>query len=45
MEAAFAPEYISVDLRTALGALGEITGVVNAEEIRDAVFTQFCIGK
>jgi tRNA modification GTPase len=45
MEAALAPEYISVDLRTALAALDEITGEVNAEEIRDAVFAQFCIGK
>jgi tRNA modification GTPase len=45
MEAAFAPEYMAVDLRTALLALDEITGAANAEEIRDALFAQFCIGK
>jgi tRNA modification GTPase len=45
MEAAFAPEYMAVDLRAALLALDEITGAANAEEIRDALFAQFCIGK
>jgi len=45
MAAAFAPEYVALDLRAALRALDEITGAANAEEIRDAVFAQFCIGK
>ena len=45
MEAALAPEYITVDLGAALRALDEITGAANAEEIRDALFAQFCIGK
>jgi len=45
MEAALAPEYVTVDLRAALVALDEITGAANAEEIRDALFAQFCIGK
>jgi tRNA modification GTPase len=45
MEAALAPEYVAVDLRAALRALDEITGAENAEEIRDALFAQFCIGK
>jgi tRNA modification GTPase len=45
MEAAFAPEYVALDLRGALRALEEITGAVNSEEIRDALFAQFCIGK
>ena len=40
-----APEYIAVDLRAALRALDEITGEANAEEIRDSIFAQFCIGK
>ena len=31
--------------RAALRALDEITGAANAEEVRDAVFAQFCIGK
>jgi tRNA modification GTPase len=45
MEAGLAPEYMTVDLRAALRAVGEITGVENAEEILDSVFSQFCIGK
>jgi tRNA modification GTPase len=45
MESAFAPEYVAVDLRAALSALDEITGAANTEEIRDALFAQFCIGK
>lgn len=45
MESAVAPEYVAVDLRAALRALDEITGAANAEEIRDALFAQFCIGK
>lgn len=45
MEAAFAPEYVALDLRAGLRALDEITGAANSEEIRDALFAQFCIGK
>ena len=45
MEAALAPEYVAVDLRAAMRALDEITGAADAEEIRDALFAQFCIGK
>ncbi len=33
------------DIRLALRALGRITGRVGAEDILDAVFAQFCIGK
>jgi tRNA modification GTPase len=45
METGFAPEYMAVDLRDALRALDEITGAAGVEEIRDALFAQFCIGK
>jgi tRNA modification GTPase len=45
MKAGIAPEYMAVDLRAALRAVGEITGVGNAEEILDSLFAQFCIGK
>jgi tRNA modification GTPase len=45
MENGLAPEYMAVDLREALRALDEITGEANAEEIRDSIFAQFCIGK
>jgi len=45
MKAGLAPEYISVDLRAALRAAGEITGAENVDEILDSLFAQFCIGK
>ena len=38
-------EYIAVDLRAALGAIGEVVGEANIEAILDSVFAQFCIGK
>jgi tRNA modification GTPase len=40
-----APEYIVVDLKDALHALGEVIGAVDVEQILDSVFSQFCIGK
>jgi tRNA modification GTPase len=45
MENGLSPEYLAVDLRAAWRAVGEITGDENAEEIRDSIFAQFCIGK
>jgi tRNA modification GTPase len=39
------PEYVAVDLDNALRAVGEVIGVVDAEQILDSVFSQFCIGK
>lgn len=38
-------EFVSVDLRAALDALGEITGVVTTEDILNNIFGKFCIGK
>ncbi len=38
-------EFIALDVRTALEALGEITGEVTTDEILNAVFSRFCIGK
>jgi len=39
------PEYLAVDLDDTLRAVGEVIGVVDAEQILDSVFSQFCIGK
>jgi len=38
-------EYLSVDLKEALDAVGEVIGTVGVEQILDSVFGQFCIGK
>jgi tRNA modification GTPase len=45
MQQELAPEYVAVDLRAALRAVGEVTGADDIEEILDSVFAQFCIGK
>jgi tRNA modification GTPase len=39
------PEYAAIHLNEALGAVGEVIGVVDVEQILDSVFSQFCIGK
>jgi len=38
-------EYAAIHLDEALGAVGEVIGVVDVEQILDSVFSQFCIGK
>jgi tRNA modification GTPase len=39
------PEYVIIDLKDALNAVGEVVGTVDVEQILDSVFSQFCIGK
>jgi tRNA modification GTPase len=43
--AAMPPEMIAVDIMAAGDALGQITGAVTSEDVLDAVFREFCIGK
>jgi tRNA modification GTPase len=38
-------EFIALDLRTAIDALGEIVGEVTTEDILSKIFSEFCIGK
>ena len=38
-------EFVALDLREALDAVGEIVGVVDTEEILGKIFSTFCIGK
>ncbi len=42
---AISPEFISLELRDALDALGSITGKVDTEDILGSIFSQFCLGK
>ena len=39
------PEIIALDVTLAADALGQITGEVHTEDVLDAVFREFCIGK
>jgi tRNA modification GTPase len=39
------PEFISLPLREALTAIGEVAGRIDTEEILGSIFGQFCIGK
>lgn len=44
-EAELPLEILSLELRTALTAVGEITGESSTDELLDLVFSSFCIGK
>lgn len=39
------PEFVAVDLRGALEAIGEVVGRTDVEEILGEIFGRFCIGK
>ena len=45
MDAGLPPELVVEDTRHALNALGHITGEQAGEEILDAIFSAFCLGK
>lgn len=45
LEARLPPELVAVDLQAALAHIGAVTGTVSSEEVLDAVFREFCIGK
>ncbi len=38
-------EFIAVELRAALDAVGEVVGKVDSEELLGEIFGRFCIGK
>lgn len=42
---AFPADIVSVDIKEAWDALGEITGATATEEIIDTIFSKFCVGK
>lgn len=38
-------EVAAEELRAAARALGKITGAIDTEDVLDAIFSEFCIGK
>jgi len=38
-------ELAALELRTAVGAVGEVVGKTTTEDLLDAIFSQFCLGK
>lgn len=45
MDAGIGLDFISIDLRSALEKLGEITGETVGDEVLDEIFSRFCVGK
>lgn len=39
------PEFVAIELRTALDAVGEVVGKADTEELLGKIFSTFCIGK
>jgi tRNA modification GTPase len=39
------PEFLALDLRDALAALGQITGETTPDQVLEIIFSRFCIGK
>jgi tRNA modification GTPase len=40
-----APELVAVDVQAALDHIGSVTGAVTSEDVLDAIFAEFCLGK
>jgi tRNA modification GTPase len=45
IEAGMDHEFVAVDMREALDALGEIVGHVSTDDILGRIFSEFCVGK
>ncbi len=41
----YSPEFLSIELRDALDAIGEILGITTPDDILNHIFDNFCIGK
>ena len=45
VQCGMAGELVSIDVRAAADALGEITGAITTDEILGRIFSEFCVGK
>lgn len=45
LESGKSGEFVALDLRSGLNALGEITGEITTQDILNNIFSRFCIGK
>jgi tRNA modification GTPase len=45
LEKGLSLEFVSLDVKKALDAIGELTGEVLSDDVLDAIFSKFCIGK
>ena len=45
LEEGKSPEFISIELRGALDAVGEVVGKLDTEDLLGKIFSEFCIGK
>ena len=45
LAAGAAPEFVALDLREGLEAIGEIAGRTDSEDLLGVIFSRFCIGK
>ncbi|HZS77518.1 MAG TPA: tRNA uridine-5-carboxymethylaminomethyl(34) synthesis GTPase MnmE [Ktedonobacteraceae bacterium] len=45
LQAGLPLDFVSIDLRAAYDALGEVTGETASDDLLDRIFSEFCIGK
>jgi len=45
LEEGKSPEFVSIELRGALDAVGEVVGKMDTEDLLGKIFSEFCIGK
>lgn len=45
LQTKISPEFLNLEIRTSLNSLGKIIGTNVSEDILDAIFSKFCIGK
>ena len=45
IEKGLSPEFIAIELRAGLDAVGDVAGRLDAEELLGGIFSRFCIGK